>query len=1042
MCFLLCCWGVATMSQTYESTVISLEDGLSQSTVFAIAQDHKGFLWLGTEDGLNRYDGREFKVFKHEPFDATSLAGNQVSSIHVDQKGRLWIGLQMEGLSLYQPQSGSFLNFAHDPENPNSLSHSHITCIAEDLSGNIWIGTANGVNRVIIDPKSDEISFQRFHTDPIEQPERSTHYVRCIYEDTQGNLWVSTLMGLGRLNRLEGRLQLIPVIPEQMQTPAFWGHKRGVGAMLQDRLGGLWFGTGVGLFRWEPGTKNWQTYLENDLCALGDAVVSDLKMDLDGNIWAATIGLGLLKIPFNPQTNAYDLSWIHFLDKPTSSGQPPLSNNWLRSLHIDRLNPHILWVGHTTGGLEKFTPVTAPFETDHLDAPALTSLRTRYVSSLLKDQEGTTWIGTNHGLIRYDSSYHLFQHQHGDPFSLSDNAVSTLVEDHSGSIWVGTNRGFQKIAKGQNGQVLFENCWFSKRCNGSHVWAAHEDAEGYFYLALGDGITIYDPETQEFWACSHTPDISKSQGIDYRIFDIFRDQKGHLWIGTSHGLILYRNLQNPARELKDFQPEIYYHNPDDVTSLRNHTILCITEDHEGTVWLGTFSGLIKVKDGGDRLHFESFTEKNSGLSNNVVYGILQDPKTHCLWMSTNKGLSKFDPAYKTFDNFDSSDGLQSNEFNGNAFFQAADGEMLFGGIAGYSRFYPEKIQIDGVPPQVWITSLTTSDNEERNLLHDESKTIELNYAENSFSLDFIALNYTQPQRNAYAYMLEGRDDHWINCKGSRKVNFSRLAPGDYVFRVIAANGDGIWNETGDALQIVINPPFWQRAWFYLLLAGLMILSFTLIHQYRVRAKVRRVMELERVRKNAAADFHDELGHKLTVISLFGEIVKKKLNGRDDILPQLNKIIENANSLYYSMKDLLWVLDPNKDSVYDLALLLKDFGDELFDKTGVAFRTQGIDTRMRGQALPMDYKRHIVLIFKEVMNNALKHSSCENAVLNAYFDAHELTISFRDDGVGFDLASKQKGNGLVNLQTRAGKIEADLSIDSNDNGTLVTLTCEV
>ncbi len=1021
-------------AQNYKSQVISLEEGLSQSTIFAMTQDQLGLMWFGTEDGLNCYDGYEFKVFKNEPFDSTSLPHNQVSALLADTKGNLWVGLSMKGLALFDPLKERFQNMQPIADDPTSLSSENINCIYEDLQGQIWVGTANGLNRLEV--KNGHIRFHRCMPPGSYGQNKGFRFIKCLFEDSKGNLWIGTGSGLGRYNRLTEEVEAVNFEINRVVNDRNEYQRPFINSLSEDLRGILWIGTHKGLLSWNPETGQKEYFLTHEMDKEGLSVSSVLH-NYRGDMYIGSIGDGLYVWPYDPYQKEYASQKQHFYFHPDK--ETPLNNKLIRSLHLDQLNPEILWIGYTTGGIEKLIPDQAVFLSDHLDAPELHSLPNHYVSGLAKDSLGGVWIATANGLIYCDSSgkYDIYQQNGRKWNSVRENYITTIMQDRRQRLWVGTPAGLDRIRRSAEGELVFEHLLINQKCNASEVNSFFEDEKGYVYVGFSGGLNVYDPVKDDFLPCSISPDPDRMRQRGYNIYSIRKDRKNRLWLGSTMGLSLYRNIISPHSDLPDAIPEIYYHDPRDTQSLRNHTILCIHEDQKGNIWLGTFNGLIQVEDDGEKLHFKPFTE-HQGLANNVVYGILEDEKDHSLWLSTNNGLSRFYIKEKRFEKFDSRDGLQSNEFNGKAFYKAADGEMFFGGIEGYTRFYSTEIQSDTMPPRVWLTSLSYGNDQHINLLYSKDKKVELKYGENSFSLSFIALNYIRPQDNLYAYRLEGHDPVWHPTRGTRQVNFSKLPPGDYTFQVKGSNSAGVWNETGDELRIIIRPPFWQSLWFYLLLAGLLALAFGSFHQYRVQTNVRRVMELERVRKNAAADFHDELGHKLTVISLFGEIVKKKLQGRSDIVPQLNKIIENSNSLYYSMKDLLWVLDPNKDSVYDLVVLLKDFGDELFDKTGVAFQAIGLSEMMRSRNLPMDQKRHIVLIFKEVMNNALKHADCRNVHLAVQFEADQLTISFQDDGGGFDLETHQQGNGLVNLRTRADKIGGELLIRSGAEGTEVKL----
>jgi ligand-binding sensor domain-containing protein/signal transduction histidine kinase len=1018
--------------------VISLEDGLSQSTIFAIAQDQLGLMWFGTEDGLNCYDGYEFKVYKNEPFDSTSLPHNQVSALLADTKGRLWVGLSMKGLALFEPVGERFINFQSDKKNEASLSNGSINCIYEDLRGQIWVGTANGLNR--IEEKGGVFSFHRCSVPGDYSNNKPLRYIKCLYEDRKGNLWVGTANGLGRYNRLTEEIEPVQFDINQTVNDRSELRLPVINSISEDRLGRLWLGTSDGLMQWNARTGERANFLTNKT-SKEHLSVSKVLHNLEGDLYIGTVGGGLFVWIYDDEKGDYACHKQHFV--ANADKEKPLNNTLIRSLHLDHLNPEILWIGYTTGGIEKLIPDQAIFVSDDLSEPMEMGLHNPYVSGLAKDDRGGVWIATATGLVYEDplGGYELYQHDNQNRNTPRADYITVVMQDQKDRLWLGTSKGLDRVSRQEDGEVIFEHLSPDKRRKPGEVNAFFEDDAGYVYMGVGGELNVYDPDLDEFLPYNFAPDPGRGRQRGYNIYSIHKDSKNRLWIGSTMGLSLYRDIHNPFKELPDAVPEIYYHNPRDTQSLRNDQILCIQEDRDGNIWLGTFNGLIRVKDDGKKLTFEPFTERE-GLTNNVVYGILEDTDNHSLWLSTNNGLTRFFLDQKRFEKFDSRDGLQSNEFNGKAFFKASDGEMFFGGIAGYTRFYSTLIQSDTMRPRVWLTSLRYGNDEQINLLYSKDKKVKLNYSENTFSLSFIAINYIRPQDNQYAYRLEGHDPNWHAARGTRQVNFSKLPPGEYTFHVKASNSAGVWNETGDKLRIIIRPPYWQTLWFYMLLAGLLALAFGSFHQYRVQANVKRVMELERVRKNAAADFHDELGHKLTVISLFGEIVKKKLKGRSDIVPQLNKIIENSNSLYYSMKDLLWVLDPNKDSLYDLAILLKDFGDELFDKTGVAYHATGLAESMRNHNLPMDQKRHIVLIFKEVMNNALKHSNCQHAALSIDYDQDQLNIAFSDDGDGFDLSAKQSGNGLVNLRTRAEKIGGELTLNSGAEGTEVRLVVKV
>ncbi|MCB0855214.1 MAG: hypothetical protein KDD63_23490, partial [Bacteroidetes bacterium] len=724
---------------------------------------------------------------------------------------------------------------------------------------------------------------------------------------------------------------------------------------------------------------------------------------------------------YNDQTKTYS-DFRHLIHDPERPGS--LSDNWIYTAFPDRYQQNSWWIGTALGGITYIQQKAKPFNAHFLKTEELPVESGTYIRSTLIDKNENVWFSLERGLVKHNvesGKYEYFSAIPDQPGALQNYIAYTIIEDKKGRKWAGTYEGIHQIIDLPNGKTFFKHFPYPETCNSVLTFSMSEDKNGQLLLGTATGLNVFDPETQTYQGCSRVLDTLLGYQNGYFITDIHRDKKNNVWISTTKGLVLIKGISNFYQQLNEAQPLIFRHNPDDIYSLRNDAINNLAEDNEGNIWLGTMNGVIRVSPDGEGWKFDSFTEKD-GLANNVVYAVMADSITRTLWLSTNNGISRFDLGSEEFDNYDLRDGLQGNEFNQGAFSKTRNGQFIFGGIGGYTRFFPSKIQQDPYPPRVFLTRFSGGDGTPRDFMQTDLPAISLDYTENTFALEFTGINYTDPKRNTYEYRLSSPDQtesgKWIKVGTSRQVNMTNLPPGEYLFEVRAFNGDGITSGETAKLEIIIRPPFWRTYWFILLVISGILGLLWLFHWSRVQVKVRRVIELERVRKNTAADFHDELGHKLTIISLFGEIVKKQLSkSGEGYVPHLDKIISTSNSLYYSMKDLLWVLDPEKDSVLDLAILLKDFGDELFDKTGIAFRTEGIKEEMSHYLLPMDQKRHIVLIFKEAMNNALKHSQGKNAVLRIQMK-QELILTFADDGVGFDISEAGNGHGLANLRERA------------------------
>ncbi|MFK7970770.1 MAG: two-component regulator propeller domain-containing protein, partial [Bacteroidia bacterium] len=1006
-------------------------EGLSQSTVFSMAQDSAGFWWFGTQDGLNRYDGYAFEVFKHEPFDPASLSDNQVTALMCDRDGQLWVGTGSQGIDIYLPETNTFKSIAHIK---TGLSNNIVNVICQGKAGDIWVGTAYGLNRLQKKASGYTIS-QYFLADTLK---KTPQYIRTLYADSSGHLYIGTLYGLAEFDYESNSIKEIEIAPDE-DAPPTRSENQGVTSIVECKLGYLWLGMNNGLYVWDRKINSWTQFWRKYKNRSEEFFISQLRCAPNGDLWASTLSEGVLMLPWLPEKGEYQDHWFHFSHR--SGVRVHLSSDDVRTIMPDALNPHIVWLGHATAGVEKLVRRSAVFSTFNLREKGLEKLDTRFVSDIVTDTIGGTWIATNRGLVHQDKLEFSFYPPSTLPGGLG--YVTGLVRGPQGRIWISSPYGMGELIPSKNGGMKIRPCFTNSTPRLINDLSC--DREGYIYFALGKKVFVYNPKNDALSGPIQLPDSLSQTGSRYIVYDFLRDTQNRLWIATTHGLIMWPDIKDPMENLEQLPYRIFYHDARKRTSLRNNVVLCLEEDKDGYIWIGTGNGLHRLREVADDYYFEAFTEKN-GLANNFIYGILEDEQTGELWLSTNNGLSRMDPKKGTFDNYDAGDGLQSNEFNSHAYhIDPETKEMFFGGINGFTRFFPGEIQRDTTPPKVRIMELRLAGGEKASWVGKKvDERVELDYKNHSFSVHFVGLNYTQPERNQYKYRLQGLRDSWTEIGPTRQVNFPNLPPGNYTFEVTASNSDGIWSPKGDSIEIEIKPPFHQTGWFYLLIALGIGLALLVAHRIRVREKVRRLLDMERVRKNAAADFHDELGHKLTVIALSGEIAKQKLADRPEALPQLNKIITNAHSLYYAMKDLLWVLDPTKDSVYDLALLLKDFGDELFDRTGIAFHTEGLNPASMQEAhLAMDQKRHVALMFKEVMNNTLKHAACSEASLSVFLKGDQLTVAFADNGSGFDAATlPSSGNGLLNMRTRAETIGAEFDIQSGAKGTKVSVQLEV
>jgi signal transduction histidine kinase/ligand-binding sensor domain-containing protein len=776
---------------------------IEQAAVTSILQDSKGFLWLGTADGLSKYDGYSFTVYKNDPDDPRTLSDNFVWSIREDRAGRLWIGTGGGGLNRFDPQTEQFTRYQHDPDDPYSLSHDMVQSVYEDRSGRLWIGTSGGgLNR--FDPQTER--FTRYQHDLDDPHSLSDDTVFSICEDHTGLLWVGTYGG--GLNKFDPQTEQFTRYRHDSDDPHSLSHDI-VWSIHEDRAGLLWIGTnGGGLDRFDPQTEQF-THYQHDPDAphtLSGNLVQPIYEDRAGWLWIGTNDGGLNR--FDPQTEQFT-RYQHDPNDPYS-----LSGDNVWSIYEDRAG--LLWIGTWGGGLNKFDPQTEQFAHYQHDPDDPHSLSDNTVFSIDEGRAGLLWIGTTDGLNKLERAagqFSRYQHDPDDPHSLSYDNILSTCKSRSGLLWVGTWGGGLNKFDPQTEQFTR----YQHDLNDPHslsddiVLSVYEDHAGLLWIGTyGGGLNKFDPQTEQFTRYQY--DSDDPNGLSHNIvLSVYEDRAGLLWIGTWGGGL---DRFDPQTE----QFTHYQHEPDNPHSLSHNAITSIYEDRSGLLWIATNGGGLNKFDR-DEGTFTHYREKD-GLPSGVVYGILEDERGN-LWLSTNKGLSKFNPRNETFKNYDLSDGLQGDEFNQGAYYKSESGEMFFGGINGFNAFYPQDIKDNPHVPPVVITGFRLF-NEPVPIGGDsplqkaigETAALTLSHRDNVFSFEFAALSYAVPEKNRYAYKLEGFDKDWNYVDSKRRfATYTDLPAGDYVFRVKGSNEDGAWNEEGVALNITIIPPWWETLWF-------------------------------------------------------------------------------------------------------------------------------------------------------------------------------------------------------------------------------------
>ena len=804
---------------------ITLKQGLSQESVLAILQDKQGFMWFATEDGLNRYDGYSFKVFNHHESDPFSLSSDYVLALAEDLQGNLWVGTDGGGLNLYHPGNQSFTQFRYDPDNINSLSNNTIRAIFADSQGLLWIGTEQGLNSY--NPANGQ--FTRYLHQNIDPHSISHDRILAIVEDAKGQLWIGT--DGGGLNRFDRQNNRFHHYRHDPADPASIASDR-IRSTLLDSQGRLWIGTyGNGASLKQPNSEQFQSFQHDpaDPTSLANNWVRDIYEDHQGEIWLATD---------NGLDHWHNDQFSHHKHDPFNAFS--LSSNKISALFQD--SGRVFWVG-SYNGLNKWNTATAAFRHIRHQPNSPNSLSNNGVNAFAQNADGKIWIGTYDGLNLWDPDNGRILQLHTDDSSpaLSDVRVMSLHQDNNQQLWIGTRAGGLDKLNIADGSITNYRHQpedpTSISANG--ITALQPAPRGQLWVATwGGGLNRLDPVTGEFVHYRHEPDNPTSISVD-KILSVHADDSGLLWLGTWGGGL---NILDPVSG----QASRHFKQPAGKHGLNSNNIWVIYQDSRGHTWLGTQGGGLNLLTAASRaageFTFQHFTMRD-GLPSNVIYGIQEDAQGY-LWLSTNRGLAKFDPQSYRVLNYDSSHGLQGNEFSAGSSFKSQQGHLFFGGTNGATAFLPADIKPNPHQPPVVLTNFLKLNQEvsPRDSLHGEGK-IELHYQDYLVAFEFAGLDFASPANNHYKYKLEGFDKQWIEAGPRRRATYTNLPDGRYTFRVKAANNDGVWNEKGIEIDINVTPPPWRTWWAYLSYALVIIAIIALF----IRSNLRKLEQAARYR---------------------------------------------------------------------------------------------------------------------------------------------------------------------------------------------------
>ncbi len=990
------CFGAPRLNLGFER--LSIQEGLSQSIVACILQDHRGFLWFGTEEGLNRYDGYGFQVYKQVEGNPASLSHGNILSLLESREGEIWVGTFHGGLNRYDPRLDRFTRFprALPAAGTEGLSNDVVRSVLQDRQGAIWVGTDSGLNR--LDP--DRKTFRVFHSQPGIAGSLSQDEIYALCEDAEGILWIGT--NGGGLNRYDPKSNLFSVFRPEPGAPA-GSDSDCIWTLHRARSGHIWVGTkGSRIYRFDPASGAFTPF------ALQSArfpspehfPVYALLEDRDGILWVGTGGNGLIALdPRDGSFSAYRFS-------PLEANS--LSNNEIRSIREDRSG--VLWIGTYGGGITKIRK--RQFSHIQVDPEDPDRLSNNIVWSLLEDGSGILWIGTHGGgLDRYDrraDRFTHFRHRPGDPTSLSSNIVRLVYEDREGTLWLGTNGGgLNRFDRSRGTFFAYRNRpEDSSSISHDEIRALYEDRNGNFWVGThGGGLNRLDRRTGRF--TRYLPREGDPGSISSNIVrGLLHDQSGVLWVATYGGGLC--RLDPGSGRFTAFRAA-----PEEAGRLNNDFLFALYEDRRRNLWIATWGG------GLNRLNPERTTFSHygvpEGLPSNSIYGMLED-EAGMLWISTLNGLSRLDPETMAVKNYNELDGLQSNEFNGGSYFRSRNGEMFFGGIRGFNFFFPAAIRENEVVPPVVLTSFQKL-NKDVALPRPISETgeIVLSHRDYLFSFEFSALDFTAPSKNRYAYRMQGLDVDWIQTPSTRRfASFTSLKPGEYRFQVKGSNNDGIWNSEGASIRIVITPPFWQTWSFTVLLAagfvGLLGLAFR-IRTARLtdRLETKRLENELKLKADFTAMLVHELRTPLTAVMGYADALRI-FPERMSVKKTCDVIVQSSEKMLTLINDMLDYskFEAGKMVLNKAEITLAPLISEALELLAPLFQQKEIQVRCEIQpeaqsARILADSDKITQVINNLLSNAVKFTPAGGNVRIAVrkIRPEVLEVMVEDDGEGIE-----------------------------------------
>lgn len=976
----------------------TISNGLSNPHVKCVLKDSKGFIWFGTSEGLNKFDGSNFTVYENSVNDSCSLINNVVNTILEDHHNNLWIGTG-NGLCVYNREKNNFKVFK---EFGRKIPIS-VATLFEDANHNIWIGSS-GIGLFIYNPQND--SLYSYVPKAGDATAITSNFVGSIVADRNQRIWIGTRNGLDYYDDKNGSF-----VHFNGNTPLLNDLKTGyVKDLVFDEENNLWIGTyGKGLYKLTEKDNDWQIehyQASNKPGSLSTNDILSLAIDQKGNLWIGTENGGLNVLPHN--------SGEFIVYKNEDGNQQSISSNSIWSIYQD--NTSIIWIGTYNHGVSYIDDRIEKFNMYQKNPFHTKTLTNNNVMSFSEDKNGNIWIATDGGGVSsFNPKTRSFTNKI-DNEQVSSKAVMAVLCDSKQRVWIGTWAGGIDLFETSGKRIKnFELETYNRPGN---IFSFYEDKSGQIWAgSAGKGLLKYNAETGSF---DQVIDESGKTHLSGNAFvnKILEDSEHNFWIGIPYSLIRIRNI-NGERSFTEFR-----HSTTPGT-ISGSGVTYVFEDSRNNLWVGTDDGLNLFNKADET--FTTF-RKEDGLANNTIYGILED-NNRCLWISTSGGLSKFDPQLKTFKNYYKEDGLLSNSFNQRSCMKTESGEFYFGNNNGFVSFFPDSIKMNTYIPPVYFTDFKIFNNSvaigaEGSPLSKhiaETQQITLNYKQTSFTIEFVALNYTRAAKNQYAYMLEGFDKDWVYSGTQRYASYTNIDAGKYTFKVKGSNNEGIWNTTPVQLEIKVLPPYWKTNWaylFYFVVVVLILWGF--LNLLIIKSNQAARLKLEKIHHEKSEElnkmkiqFFANISHEFrTPLSLILAPLKQIIDTeplKGDVKSRMDMIFRNANRLFGLVNELMDFTKSEEGRLKmmvhqaDIVSFASDIHSLFLEEARQRNIRYSFDTEFESQELWFD-KRKMEKIISNLLSNAFKFTPDSGEIAlkitkETIADQQFAVLSVHDNGIG-------------------------------------------